>query len=67
MLTGTLGPIALVVSLLIGPRANWWIGASLCAVWAIDLGVDWLLARRLQRRNPGWEPWQPPRWKPLTG
>jgi hypothetical protein len=63
---GTLGPIALVVGLLAG-HGNWWIGAALCAVWAIDLGVDALLVRRLHSRDPGCQSWQPPAWKFLAG
>lgn len=64
MVAGTLGPIALLESLFFGGK--WWIGLSLCALWAIDLGIDWLLVQRLDRRDPGWQPWQPPRWKWLT-
>jgi hypothetical protein len=67
VIAGTLGPIALLVSLLSGPRSNWWIGVSLCVIWALDLAIDWLLVRRRQRRDPSWQPWQPPRWKSLTG
>lgn len=66
VIAGTLGLIAVVVSLLAG-RGNWWIGAALCAVWAIDLGVDAPLVRRLQSRDPGWQSRQPPQWKFFAG
>jgi hypothetical protein len=67
VIAGTLGPIALLDSLIVGPRGNWWIGLSLCLVWGIDLGIDWLLVRWLRGRVDGWQPWQPPTWKSLTG
>jgi hypothetical protein len=65
VVAGTLGPIALVEWIFgIG---HWWRAFVLCGVWAIDLAVDWLLVRRLQRGVDGWRPWQPPTWKSLSG
>jgi hypothetical protein len=61
--TGSLGPIMLIVGLLDGHGGPLWIGVSLCCVWLLSLGADWLLVRRLRQSRPGWTPWEPKsRW-----
>lgn len=61
-IAGTLGPLTLLDSLLIGPHRAWWLGLMSCAIWAIDLALDWMLVRRFQGRDADWRPWQAPRW-----
>jgi hypothetical protein len=62
LIAGTLGPIGLIVSVVSGHGRRWWLWAALCAVWVIDLLIDWLLVQRIKSRDPEWEPWQPPSW-----
>jgi hypothetical protein len=44
-IAGTVGPIALIVSLL-SDSSRWWIGAVWCGMWITTRWVDWLLVRR---------------------
>jgi hypothetical protein len=60
-IAASVGPIVFLVGLLAGSGA-WVAGLVICGVALLSLGVDWLVVRRLRRRDPDWTPWQPPRW-----
>lgn len=63
-ITGTFGPIVLIVGLLNGSTTSLWIAISMCLLWGCSLAIDWLVVRWLQRHVDGWKPWRPPnsRW-----
>jgi hypothetical protein len=61
VITASLGPIAVVVGLL-QDSSSWLIGLAIWGVALVTMGIDWLVVRRLRRRNPSWTPWTPPRW-----
>ena len=60
-ITASLGPIAFVVGLFNG-SGKWWIGLAIYAVALLTIGLDWLVVRRLRRRDDAWTPWNPPAW-----
>jgi len=52
-ITGSFGPIFLLIGLLSGPTADIWIGIGLCLVWGASLAADWVLVRWLQQHVDG--------------
>jgi hypothetical protein len=66
-ITGSVGPIALFVSLINGSTEEILVGIVLCLICAGSLVVDWLLVRWLRRHVDGWTPWRPPHGRWLRG
>ena len=60
-ITASIGPIGVIAGLIDG-SSTWLIGLGICGIALVTIGVDWLIVRRLRRRNPEWTPWVPPGW-----